>query len=121
MNTWSTYSALRPNQLLAISLDHPVLNQARWEPVLEICRRDLLTPVGAAKVTNSVTLKARINTLTGLPQLITGAGLLILLTWWVRNQRRSRRQRRALAVASALTNSTHPAVQAEKAPPRRTE
>ena len=82
---------------------------------------DLLTPVGAAKVTNSVTLKARINTLTGLPQLITGAGLLILLTWWVRNQRRSRRQRRALAVASTLTNSTHPAVQAEKAPPRRTE
>ncbi len=81
---------------------------------------DLLTPEGAAKVTDSVTLKARINTLTGLPQLITGAGLLILLTWWVRNLRRSRRQRRARELASALTTSGHPAVQAEKAPPRHT-
>jgi len=38
--------ALRPNQLLAISLGHPVLAQARWKPVLESCRRTLLTPVG---------------------------------------------------------------------------
>src|SRR5205085_9807692 len=26
--------ACRPNQLLAISLDHPVLDEARWRPVL---------------------------------------------------------------------------------------
>ena len=82
---------------------------------------ELLTPDGAAKVTDSVTLKARINTLTGLPQLITGAGLLILLTWWVRNLRRSRRQRRTLAVQSAVSTSAHPAVQTGKAPPRRAE
>jgi predicted glycogen debranching enzyme len=39
-------SACRPNQLFAISLDHPVLDQARWKPVVEVAERDLVTPVG---------------------------------------------------------------------------
>ena len=39
--TWSTAStgddpACRPNQLFAISLPHPVLDAARWEPVLDV-------------------------------------------------------------------------------------
>jgi predicted glycogen debranching enzyme len=38
--------ACRPNQLFAISLEHPVLERARWEPVVEVCRQRLLTPVG---------------------------------------------------------------------------
>nr|HKT26278.1 amylo-alpha-1,6-glucosidase [Terriglobales bacterium] len=38
--------ALRPNQLFAISLEHPVLEQRYWAPVLEIVERKLLTPVG---------------------------------------------------------------------------
>jgi predicted glycogen debranching enzyme len=38
--------ACRPNQLFAISLDHPVLDRARWQPVLEQVRERLLTPVG---------------------------------------------------------------------------
>jgi predicted glycogen debranching enzyme len=38
--------ALRPNQVLAISLDHPVLLRDRWDPVMETVRRHLLTPVG---------------------------------------------------------------------------
>ena len=38
--------ACRPNQVLAISLDHPVLDRERWEPVLEVVRERLLTPVG---------------------------------------------------------------------------
>jgi predicted glycogen debranching enzyme len=36
----------RPNQLLAISLDHPVLERERWEPVLKVVQRELLTPFG---------------------------------------------------------------------------
>ncbi len=36
----------RPNQLFAISLDHPVLERARWEPVMDVVQRRLLTPVG---------------------------------------------------------------------------
>jgi predicted glycogen debranching enzyme len=39
-------AACRPNQLLAISLDHPVLDEERWAPVVETVRRELLTPVG---------------------------------------------------------------------------
>ena len=38
--------ALRPNQLLAISLPNPVLAPSRWKPVFEACRRALLTPAG---------------------------------------------------------------------------
>jgi glycogen debranching enzyme len=38
--------ALRPNQLLAISLPNPVLDRPRWEPVLRRARDELLTPVG---------------------------------------------------------------------------
>lgn len=39
-------SALRPNQIVAISPRYPVLEPARWAPVFEIVRRELLTPVG---------------------------------------------------------------------------
>ena len=38
--------ACRPNQLFAISLDHEVLERARWESVLNVAREKLLTPVG---------------------------------------------------------------------------
>jgi predicted glycogen debranching enzyme len=38
--------ACRPNQLLAFSLKHPILEEARWPEVLEVARAKLLTPVG---------------------------------------------------------------------------
>jgi predicted glycogen debranching enzyme len=38
--------ACRPNQVFAISLDHPVLDPSRWEPVLNVVTERLLTPVG---------------------------------------------------------------------------
>jgi predicted glycogen debranching enzyme len=38
--------ACRPNQVLAISLDHPILDRARWQAVLSVVRERLLTPVG---------------------------------------------------------------------------
>jgi predicted glycogen debranching enzyme len=38
--------ACRPNQIFAISLDHPILDRERWEPVLHTVRDRLLTPVG---------------------------------------------------------------------------
>src|SRR5687767_7030517 len=38
--------AIRPNQVLAISLTHPVLARERWEPVMTVVREKLLTPVG---------------------------------------------------------------------------
>ncbi len=39
-------TACRPNQLLAISLAHPVLDPARWASVLAVVRERLVTPVG---------------------------------------------------------------------------
>jgi predicted glycogen debranching enzyme len=38
--------SFRPNQVLAISLTHPVLDEKHWEPVLAKVREKLLTPVG---------------------------------------------------------------------------
>jgi predicted glycogen debranching enzyme len=37
---------IRPNQVFAISLQHPVLAQQRWEFVLNVVKDKLLTPVG---------------------------------------------------------------------------
>lgn len=39
-------AACRPNQVLAMSLCHPVLEKERWEPVLRVVTERLLTPVG---------------------------------------------------------------------------
>ena len=36
----------RPNQIFAISLDHPVLDQERWRSVVDIVQNKLLTPLG---------------------------------------------------------------------------
>lgn len=41
-----TDSACRPNQLLAISLPHPVLDESHWPAILKAATDQLLTPVG---------------------------------------------------------------------------
>ena len=38
--------SLRPNQLLAFSLKYPVLAKERWQPVLQVVKQKLLTPLG---------------------------------------------------------------------------
>jgi predicted glycogen debranching enzyme len=38
--------ACRPNQLFAIALDHPILDEAHWAAVLDAATKFLLTPVG---------------------------------------------------------------------------
>ena len=53
-------TALRPNQIFAISLDHPVLDRSRWEPVLRTVQRELLTPAGLRSLArNHPDFKAR--------------------------------------------------------------
>ncbi len=39
-------TACRPNQVLAIALEHPVLDRERWAGVLDVVADRLLTPVG---------------------------------------------------------------------------
>jgi predicted glycogen debranching enzyme len=38
--------AFRPNQIFAVSLEHPALDEARWETVVAAVKERLLTPVG---------------------------------------------------------------------------
>ncbi len=38
--------AFRPNQIFALSLDHPVLNESRWQRVVGVVEERLLTPFG---------------------------------------------------------------------------
>jgi glycogen debranching enzyme len=38
--------ACRPNQVFAISLPNPVLDESRWKRVLQVVREQLYTPVG---------------------------------------------------------------------------
>ncbi|MGZ4810810.1 MAG: amylo-alpha-1,6-glucosidase, partial [Thermoanaerobaculia bacterium] len=39
-------AALRPNQIFAISLDFPVLDESRWKRIIDVVSEKLLTPVG---------------------------------------------------------------------------
>jgi predicted glycogen debranching enzyme len=39
-------ASCRPNQVIAISLDNPVLDESRWQPVMDVVKQRLLTPVG---------------------------------------------------------------------------
>jgi predicted glycogen debranching enzyme len=39
-------ASCRPNQIFAISLDHPILERSLWAPVLHTVEKQLLTPVG---------------------------------------------------------------------------
>ena len=39
-------TSCRPNQIFAISLDYPVLNQERWASTLTVVQKKLLTPLG---------------------------------------------------------------------------
>jgi predicted glycogen debranching enzyme len=38
--------AIRPNQILAVALTHPVLERPHWESVVSVVAKELLTPVG---------------------------------------------------------------------------
>jgi hypothetical protein len=57
----------------------------------------IITPEGQQRIVDTVALKAKVTTLTGLAQVLTGGALLVLATWWLRNMRRSRRTRDARA------------------------
>lgn len=59
-----------------------------------------------------VVLTARVNSLAGLGQLATGAGLLLVVTWWVHHARTSRRR-----VVAGKHQSRHPAAAAHRQVP----
>ena len=67
----------------------------------------ILTPDGTTALVAPVTLTARVNALTGMGNLITGALLLVVLTWWARHLRKNHRAR--LAAKAAISAERHPA------------
>ena len=60
---------------------------------------EVFTPLGDVHLAPPVPLTASVNALSGLGNLVTGAALLVLLTWWGRHVRTVRRRRRTAAAA----------------------
>lgn len=65
-----------------------------------------LEPSPETQIGPDIVLTARITTLIGLGQLVTGAALLVLCTWWVRHWRQARRRRLADEVTPRHPAST---------------
>ena len=65
---------------------------------------EVLTPEGNVRLGNPVPLTARVTALSGLGPFVTGAALLVVLTWWVRHVRQNRR-----TAAAGTAANRHPA------------
>jgi hypothetical protein len=52
---------------------------------------DVFTPQGDIQIGERVDLTARVTSLAGVGNLVTGVAILMLLTWWFRHWRRNRR------------------------------
>ncbi len=75
----------------------------------------VFTPLGGVPIAPPVPLTASVNAFSGLGNLVTGAALLIVLSWWLRHFRRNRRAR-----AAADTAQRHPVGRAGDAAPHET-
>lgn len=60
---------------------------------------EVFTPNGGTRLGRPVPLRASVNAISGLGNLVTGALALVLLSWWVRHVRHNRRRRDAEATA----------------------
>jgi hypothetical protein len=54
---------------------------------------DVFTPLGDVRLGTPIPLTANVRGLSGLGNLVTGAALLVLLSWWFRHLQRNRRKR----------------------------
>ena len=75
----------------------------------------MLTPSGSV-IGEPIVLTARVNALSGLGQLLTGAALLVLATWWFSHFRRKRRQHH-----SAPARNDHPSKGTPRSGPESVE
>jgi hypothetical protein len=56
---------------------------------------DVFTPLGDVRLGTPIPLTANVRGLSGLGNLVTGAALLVLLSWWFRHLQRNRRRRQS--------------------------
>ena len=82
---------LPPQAFFDVEIPIEVRTNGRFPVKLEV-----FTPVGDLLLAPPVTLTAQVNAISGLGNLVTGALLLVVITWWVRHVRQSRRRRAAL-------------------------
>ena len=68
----------------------------------------MFTPLGDVRLGTPIPLTANVRGLSGLGNLVTGAALLVLLSWWFRHLQRNRRRRQ-----SAKASDRHPSAGGE--------
>jgi len=81
---------LPPQAFFDVEIPIEVRTNGRFPVTLEV-----FTPTGNVRLAPPVRLSARVNAISGLGNLVTGALLLVVITWWVRHVRHSRRRRAA--------------------------
>lgn len=81
---------LPPQAFFNVEIPIEVRSNGRFPVTLEV-----FTPVGDLHLAPPVPLTARVNAISGLGNLVTGAFLLVVMTWWVRHVRKKRRRRAA--------------------------
>jgi hypothetical protein len=79
---------LAPNDITVVNV--PVI--ARSNGTSAVTVEVLTPPPSSVPLTEPVTLTSRVNSLTGLGQVLTAGLLLILLTWWFSHWRAKRRE-----------------------------
>lgn len=81
---------LAPNSYTEVRINMEIRSNGRFPVSLE-----LFTPSGTTRLGAAVPLTANVGGLSGLGNLVTGAGALVVLTWWGRHVRGQRRKRAA--------------------------
>lgn len=85
---------LAPGAFTEVKFDIRARSNGRFPANLE-----LFTPSGDVRLAAPVPITVTITALSGLGNLVTGAGLLVLLSWWLRHLRANRRARAVAAIA----------------------
>lgn len=82
---------LPPQAFFDVEVPIEVRTNGRFPVTLEV-----FTPSGDLQLAPPVALTARVNAISGLGNLVTGALLLVVMTWWARHVRQNWRRRAAL-------------------------
>lgn len=86
---------LEPGTFTEVQFEVVALSNGRIPATL-----DVFTPEGDTRLAPPVPVTLSLTALSGIGNLVTGAALLVLLTWWVRHFRRGRRLRAAGAATT---------------------
>ncbi len=92
---------LPPQSFTEVRIRIETLTNGRFPASMQV-----FTPDGNTPLAPPVPLTASVTVLSGLGNLITGALLLVVLSWWVRHMRKNRRAR--LAALAATSINKHP-------------